>query len=79
MTGTVGIVVNTDKIKEPIKGYADVFQGKYNGAASSCVNDNRETRLLGPAGTLWNNPINDITFAELCPAAKPILTQLDST
>ncbi len=29
MAGTVGIVVNTDKIKDPIKGYADVFSGKY--------------------------------------------------
>lgn len=29
MQGTVGIVVNTAKIKEPITGYADVFQPKY--------------------------------------------------
>jgi spermidine/putrescine transport system substrate-binding protein len=31
MTGTVGIVVNTAKIKEPVLGYADVFQDKYKG------------------------------------------------
>ncbi|HEX5066936.1 MAG TPA: spermidine/putrescine ABC transporter substrate-binding protein [Myxococcota bacterium] len=31
MQGTVGIVVNTAKIKEPVKGYADVFQPKYKG------------------------------------------------
>ena len=31
MQGTVGIVVNTDKVKEPITGYADVFQEKYRG------------------------------------------------
>jgi spermidine/putrescine transport system substrate-binding protein len=31
MQGTVGIVVNTEKVKEPVTGYADVFQPKYKG------------------------------------------------
>ena len=31
MPGSVGIVVNTEKVKEPIKGYEDVFQPKYKG------------------------------------------------
>jgi spermidine/putrescine transport system substrate-binding protein len=31
MQGTVGIVVNTEKIKEPVTGFADVFQPKYRG------------------------------------------------
>jgi spermidine/putrescine transport system substrate-binding protein len=31
MQGTVGIVVNTAKIKDPVKGYADLFQPKYKG------------------------------------------------
>ena len=31
MVGSVGIVVNTEKVKEPIRGYADVFQKKYAG------------------------------------------------
>jgi spermidine/putrescine transport system substrate-binding protein len=31
MQGTVGIVVNTEKVKEPVLGYADVFQDKYKG------------------------------------------------
>jgi spermidine/putrescine transport system substrate-binding protein len=31
MQGTVGIVVNTAKIKEPVQGYGDVFQPKYKG------------------------------------------------
>jgi spermidine/putrescine transport system substrate-binding protein len=31
MQGTVGIVVNTAKVKEPVTGYADVFQAKYKG------------------------------------------------
>jgi spermidine/putrescine transport system permease protein len=71
MTGTVGIVVNTDKIKEPIKGYADVFQGKYNGRIIS-VNDNRE--LVSWALAALNKPINDITPQSLA-AAKPLLTK----
>jgi spermidine/putrescine-binding protein len=31
MQGTVGIAVNKEKIKEPITGFADVFQDKYKG------------------------------------------------
>jgi spermidine/putrescine transport system substrate-binding protein len=31
MQGTVGIVVNTQKVKEPITGYGDVFQDKHKG------------------------------------------------
>jgi spermidine/putrescine transport system substrate-binding protein len=31
MQGTVGIVVNTKKVKDPVTGYADVFQDKYKG------------------------------------------------
>jgi len=31
MQGTVGIVVNKDKVKDPITGYKDVFQDKYKG------------------------------------------------
>ena len=31
MQGTVGIVINTEKVKDPIAGYADVFQPKYQG------------------------------------------------
>jgi spermidine/putrescine-binding protein len=31
MQGTVGIVYNTEKIKEPIAGYTDVFQPKHKG------------------------------------------------
>jgi spermidine/putrescine transport system substrate-binding protein len=41
MAGTVGIVVNTDKVKEEITGYKDVFQEKYKGRIVA-VNDNRE-------------------------------------
>jgi spermidine/putrescine-binding protein len=31
MQGTVGIVVNVQKVKEPVTGYADVFQEKHRG------------------------------------------------
>ena len=31
MSGTVGIVVNTEKVKDPVAGYRDVFQEKYKG------------------------------------------------
>jgi spermidine/putrescine-binding protein len=31
MQGTVGIIVNVEKVKEPIAGYGDVFQDKYKG------------------------------------------------
>lgn len=41
MSGTVGIVVNTDKIKDPIKSYKDVFQAKYKGRIVS-LDDNLE-------------------------------------
>ncbi len=41
MTGSVGIVVNTDKVKDEIKGYKDVFQPKFKNRIV-VLNDNRE-------------------------------------
>jgi spermidine/putrescine transport system permease protein len=41
MTGTVGIVVNTEKVKDPIRGYRDLFQSKFKNRIV-VVNDNRE-------------------------------------
>lgn len=41
MSGTVGIVINTAVVKEPIKGYKDVFQKKYANRIV-VLNDNRE-------------------------------------
>lgn len=62
MTGTVGIVVNTEKVTDPIKGYRDVFQAKFKDRLV-VLNDNRElvTWALYSAGL----PINDITAAAL--------------
>jgi spermidine/putrescine transport system substrate-binding protein len=41
MLGTVGIVVNTERVKEPIRGYRDLFQRKFKNRIV-VVNDNRE-------------------------------------
>lgn len=41
MSGTVGIVVNTEIVKEPIRTWSDVFTGKYRGRIVA-VNDQRE-------------------------------------
>ncbi len=41
MTGTVGIVVNTDKVKQPVRGYRDLFQPKFKDRIV-VLNDNRE-------------------------------------
>ena len=41
MTGSVGIVVNTEKVKDDIKGYKDVFQPKFKNRIV-VLNDNRE-------------------------------------
>ena len=69
MTGTVGIVVNTDKVTDPIRGFEDVFQPKFKNRIVA-VNDNREivSWALGAAGL----PINDITRENLA-KVKPML------
>jgi len=41
MTGTVGIVVNTEVVKDPIRGFRDVFQPKFKDRIV-VLNDNRE-------------------------------------
>ena len=71
MAGTVGIVVNTEKIKEPITGLDDVFSGKY---ASRIVtlNDNRE--LLTWAMRTLNLDINKVT-PDAIAKARPVLAK----
>jgi len=71
MAGTVGIVVNTEKIREPIRGYKDVFQDKYANRIV-VVNDNRE--LVSWALHTLGRPINDIT-PESLEMARPIVTR----
>src|SRR6185437_42263 len=58
MTGTVGIIVNTDKITEPIHGYKDLFQAKFKNRII-VVNDNRE--IVSWAFATAGIPINDVT------------------
>jgi spermidine/putrescine transport system substrate-binding protein len=71
MAGTVGIVVNTDKIKDPIRGYTDVFQEKYK-KRIVCLDDNRE--IVSWALDVLKIPINDITPDNL-DKAKPLIAQ----
>ncbi len=69
MSGTVGIVVNTDKVKDDIKGYKDVFQAKFKDRLV-VLNDNREivTWALYTVGL----PANDINAASLA-KVKPVI------
>ncbi len=71
MAGTVGIVVNTERIKTPIMGYADVFQPRHKNRIV-VVNDNREliTWALYVAGG-QTNEINAASIAK----ARPILAR----
>lgn len=71
MTGTVGIVVNTEKVKEPIKGFKDVFQPKHANRIV-VVNDNRE--LVSWALATLGIDANDLTPANL-QKAKPVLAE----
>jgi len=69
MAGTVGIVVNTDKVKDPIKGYKDAFSPKYKNRIV-VVNDAREM-VTWAFATLGIGP-NDVT-ADTLAKAKPVL------
>lgn len=71
MSGGVSIVVNTAKIKDPVKGYKDVFQDKYKGRIC-VVNDNRE--LVSWALAVNGLGINDVTSENLA-KIKPTLAQ----
>ena len=71
MVGSVGIVVNTEKVKDPIKGMTDVFQPKYKGRIVA-LDDNREmvTWVLATQG----KDINTIT-PEVLAGVKPVLAE----
>lgn len=71
MTGTVGIVVNTEKITEPVTGLGDVFVGKYAGRIVT-LNDNRE--LLSWALQTLGEDINKFT-PESIAKARPVLAK----
>jgi spermidine/putrescine transport system substrate-binding protein len=76
MAGSVGIVVNTGKIKDTVTGYADVFSGKYSGRIV-VLDDNRE--IVSWALATLGIPINDInkdTLAKARPVIKGWLPQV---
>ncbi|MDF3056024.1 MAG: spermidine/putrescine transporter substrate-binding protein [Rariglobus sp.] len=70
MAGTVGIVVNTEKIKEPVAGYKDLFSARYKDRIV-VLDDGRE--LVVGAFYTQGIGLNDITPATL-EKARPILT-----
>ncbi len=71
MAGTVGIVVNTERVKEPVRGYKDLFQPKYKDRIV-VLNDNRE--LLTWALYSLGLPINDIN-PQVLNQAKPVVAE----
>ena len=71
MAGSVGIVVNTEKVKDDIKGYKDVFQEKYKGRIV-VLDDPREI-VSWALATIGKGP-NDVTPENLA-KVKPILEQ----
>ncbi len=70
MSGTVGIVVNTEKVKDPIKGYADVFQPKFKDRIV-VLNDNRE--IVSWALATLGLPMNRIT-PEALAKTRPVIS-----
>lgn len=71
MAGSVGIVVNTERIKEPVRGYADAFSGKYAGRIVA-LDDNRE--LLTWAFYSTGQDLNTIN-ADTMAKARPVLAK----
>ena len=71
MTGTVGIVVNTEKVKTPVRGYKDVFAPQHKDRLV-VLNDNRElvTWALYSLG-LSANAISKATLAQ----ARPVVAE----
>jgi len=81
MAGTVGIVVNVEQIKDPITGYADVFQEKYKGQIV-VLDDAREIVSWALAANgLPMNEINDETIEKIRPTLQswlPLVKVYDS-
>ena len=71
MASTTGIVVNTDRIKDPIRGFKDVFQEKHKGRIV-VVNDARE--MVSWAFATLGIGANDVTQETLA-KARPVLAE----
>ncbi len=71
LSGTIGIVVDTEAVKKPIQTWADVFSGEYRGKIV-VVNDQREMAAWALASV--GLPITDISNENLTRIA-PVLRQ----
>lgn len=71
MAGTVGIVVNTEAVKDDIKGYKDVFQAKFKDRIV-VLNDTRE--IVSWALNTLGLPVNHIDAAAL-EKARPVVAE----
>jgi spermidine/putrescine transport system substrate-binding protein len=71
LQGTVGIAVNTEKVKEPITGYTDVFQDKYKGRI--VILDDALEVVTWAMATQGHGP-DDVTKANI-EATRPVLTK----
>lgn len=69
MTGSVGIVVNTERVTTPVKGFKDLFKPEHTGRIV-VVDDGRE--LVVAALYTLGRGINDITPENIA-AARPLL------
>lgn len=82
MAGTVGIMVNTELVKDEIKGYKDVFQEKYKGRIIT-LDDARE--LVSWALASQDIDVNEVTPESLEKARQvlegwiPLIGAYDST
>lgn len=71
MVGTVGLVVNTENVKTPVQGYADLFKPEHAGRIVA-LNDNREM-VTWALLTLGRDP-NQVT-PQAMEAVKPLLAK----
>lgn len=71
MVGTVGIVVNTERVKEPVRGYVDLFAEKHAGRIV-VLDDGRE--LATAALYVLGKNLNDFGPENLA-AVRPVLAE----
>ncbi len=71
MSGTVGIVINTDKVKTPVRSYRDVFDARFANRIV-VLNDNRE--IVSWALYSLGMPVNKIDAAALA-KARPVIAE----
>ena len=71
LEGTVGIVIDTRKVKEPVGGYADVFQEKYRGRI--VIPDDAREIVVWALATLGLGP--DAVTAENLEKVRPVIAK----